>query len=89
MLAGAFARLQAGDPDAAHRFDVALSFVDASDARLDQVVVRVARAHAWAALGRPDTSDARYDADSRLAALELSMPGWERAFRLAARATTP
>ena len=88
LLAGAFASLQTGDPDAAQRFDAALAFADASDARLDQVVVRVAHAHAWTALGRADASDAarrRRHAPLGTRALDARLG---RAFRLAARATT-
>ena len=58
--------------------------IDATEARLDQAIVRVARAHGLAAVGHPDAAAARRDADVRLAALELGMPGWERACRLAA-----
>ena len=83
-LAGAFARVQADEPDAADAFDAAMAQIDATEARLDQAIVRVARAHGLAALGHPDAAAARRDADVRLAALELGMPGWERACRLAA-----
>jgi hypothetical protein len=83
-LAGAFARVQADEPDAADAFDAAMAQIDATEARLDQAIVRVARAHGLAAVGHPDAAAARRDADVRLAALELGMPGWERACRLAA-----
>jgi class 3 adenylate cyclase/tetratricopeptide (TPR) repeat protein len=85
-IAGALARVQAREPDALEAFDDAIARIDATEARLDQAGVRVARAHALAALGHPDAAAARRDADVRLAALELQMPGWERAF---ARAVEP
>jgi hypothetical protein len=85
-VAGALARVQAREPDAVEAFDEAMARIDATEARLDQVGIRIARAHALAALSHPDAAAARRDADVRLAALELEMPGWERAF---ARAVLP
>jgi len=83
-LAVAFYALQSGDPDAASAFDAAVDFADQTQARLEQAVTRVARAHAFAVLDHPDADRARADADARLAGLERSMPGWEQLFELAA-----
>jgi hypothetical protein len=85
-LARAFALLQRGDPDAAMAFDAALEHVDRTEARLDQAIVRVARARAWSALGRPDAEEAEHDTRLALAALGHDLSGWDRVFKLAARA---
>jgi tetratricopeptide (TPR) repeat protein len=83
-LGGAFARLQQGDPSAADAFDAALARVDETDARLDQAIVRLARARAWAALGRPDAEAADEDASCATASLGRDLAGWDRLFTLAA-----
>jgi tetratricopeptide (TPR) repeat protein len=83
-LAGAFARLQAGDADAAViAFNDALERVDGTEARLDQAIVRLARARAWGALGRADVVDAESDASAALAVLGQPLTGWDRIFTLA------
>jgi hypothetical protein len=83
-LAGGFARLQAGESDAAAAsFDAALETVDATEARLDQAIVRLARARAWGALGRPDVAEAEADASAALATLGHTLSGWDRIFTLA------
>jgi hypothetical protein len=84
-IAGALARVQAREPDVVEAFEAAIARVDATEARLDQAVVRIARAHAFAALDHPDAELARRNADTHLAILELNMPGWERAFARAVR----
>ena len=84
-LAGAFARLQAGDADGAvAAFDLALTRVDETEARLDQAIVRLARARAFTALGRSDAEEAEADSAAALAALGHTLWGWDRLFSLAA-----
>ncbi len=84
-LAGAFARLQAGDGDGAVvAMEQALAHVDATEARLDQAIVRVARARLLIALGRPDAGVAEADSAAALAALGHDLWGWDRLFSLAA-----
>jgi multidrug resistance efflux pump len=86
-LAGAFARLQAGDEDAVQAFDEAVTLVDATEARLDQAIVRLARARAWTALGHPDRERAESEAQTALAVLGHDLSGWDRVFRTAAGAS--
>jgi class 3 adenylate cyclase/tetratricopeptide (TPR) repeat protein len=84
-LAGAFARLQAGDADGAvAAFDAAVATVDATEAKLDQAIVRLARARALAALGRPDAAPADADVAVTLAALGHDLWGWDHLFTQAA-----
>jgi tetratricopeptide (TPR) repeat protein len=83
-LAGAFARLRAGDPDTVTAFDDVVALSDTTEARLDQAVTRLARAHAWRALGRRDADEAARDAQARLDAIGITAPGWDRLFSLAA-----
>jgi len=83
-LAGAFARLRSGDPDTVTAFDALVAFSDATEARLDQAVTRLARAHAWRALRRGDADGAAADAQARLDAIGLTALGWDRLFSLAA-----
>jgi tetratricopeptide (TPR) repeat protein len=84
-LASAFAQLQSNDGDGAvAALDAALTVVDDTEARLDQAIVRVARARAFTALGRPDAEEAEADAAAALAALGHDLWGWDRLFSLAA-----
>lgn len=85
-LAAAFLSLRRGEDDAADRFDEMVERMDATEAVLEQVITRIARAHALAALGDPGAAEARADADRALATVDLAMPGWETTFRLAAGA---
>jgi hypothetical protein len=85
-LADAFLALRRGAVNAADRFDEIVAVIDDTEAELEQAVCRVARAHAFAALGSPDAAAARADADRSLARHDLTMPGWETTFRLAAGA---
>jgi hypothetical protein len=85
-LADAFVALRRGAADAADRFDELVTRIDDSEAVLEQAVCRLARAHAFAALGTADAAAARADADRALAQYDLAMPGWETTFRLAAGA---
>ena len=84
-IAGAFARLQAGDAgDAVAAFDAALANVDATEAKLDQAIVRLARTRAFAALGHPDAADAEAETTAAIAALGHDLSGWDRLFSRAA-----
>jgi hypothetical protein len=88
-LASAYLALRRGADDAADRFDGIVARIDDTEAVLEQAVCRIARAHAFAALATPDAAAARADADRALAAYDLTMPGWETTFRLAAGVPGP
>ncbi len=75
--------MQRGDPDAAASFDTVLAGIDSSESRLDQAIARLARAHAWRALGREDTGDAEHEARARLASLGIDASGWVTVFSAA------
>lgn len=84
-LARGFALTQTGDaPGAEQCFWRALEIADRSESRLDQALARLARARAWAALGRTDTGDTQREAAARLESLGLEATTWDRVFRLAA-----
>jgi hypothetical protein len=83
-LAAAFVALQRHDPSAADAFDTLVALADETESRLDQAIVRLARAYAWRALRHPDADDAARDAQKRLAAIGTTSPGWARVFSLAA-----
>jgi tetratricopeptide (TPR) repeat protein len=83
---GAFARLRAGDPDTSDAFDAVVAASDATEARLDQAITRLARAHAWQALQHPEADAAMAEAQARLDSLGIDASGWSRAFALAAGA---
>ncbi len=85
-LAAAFSRLRLGDPDAAAAFDAVVTASDATEARLDQAICRLARACAWQRLGRDDAGAVDDEARSRLEAAGISGAGWARLFSLAAGA---
>jgi len=82
-LADAFALLRDGDALAPAAFDTLLSEIDATESRLDQAIVRLARAHAWRALGRDDAEAAEHEANARLASLGIEAPGWVTVFTAA------
>jgi class 3 adenylate cyclase/tetratricopeptide (TPR) repeat protein len=84
-LRRAFGLLQAGSADAVDAFEALVADADGTESRLDQALVRLARAHAWRALGREDADDATRDAETRLAAMGTTAPGWDRVFSLASR----
>ena len=48
-----------------------------------QAVTRLARSHAWRALGRADADGATRDAKARLDAIGITASGWERLFSAA------
>jgi hypothetical protein len=85
-IGGAFARLGVGDPGAVAAFDDLVAASDATEARLDQAITRLARAHAWQALQHEEADAAMAEAQARLDALGIGAPGWSRAFALAAGA---
>jgi len=82
-LAHAFALLQDGDAQAPAAFDAVLSTIDTTESRLDQAIVRLARAHAWKALGRGDAAAAEHEANARLTSLDIDAPGWVTVFTAA------
>jgi tetratricopeptide (TPR) repeat protein len=84
----AFAKLQSGSPDAADAFDAVVADADGTESRLDQAIVRLARASAWRALGRDDADDAAQDAEMRLEAVGTTAPGWARLFAMASGVAT-
>ena len=83
-LGAAFLALRRGEPDALDRFDELVARMDDSEAVLEQVITRIARAHAHAAAGSPRAAETRADADRALTAVDIAMPGWETTFLLAA-----
>ncbi|HWW44896.1 MAG TPA: hypothetical protein VN180_07470, partial [Acidimicrobiia bacterium] len=85
-MAGAFAALQAGEPGAPAAFDDVVAAADATESRLDQAITRLARAHAWRALGRPDADTVWAEAQDRLTAIGITAAGWSRVFSAAAGA---
>jgi class 3 adenylate cyclase/tetratricopeptide (TPR) repeat protein len=85
----AFARLQMGADDTVEAFDALVADADDTESRLDQALVRLARAHAWRALGREDADAAARDAETRLAAIGTATPGWNRVFTLASQVDSP
>ncbi|WP_195210356.1 adenylate/guanylate cyclase domain-containing protein [Actinomarinicola tropica] len=86
LLALASCRVGACAPDAAEElFDEAAVLADATDDRVAQALVRLARAEAGDAVGRPDRA-ARSDATRRLAELGIDAGGWRQVYRGAALA---
>jgi class 3 adenylate cyclase/tetratricopeptide (TPR) repeat protein len=84
-LGRAFGLLQARSDDAVGAFEALVADADGTESRLDQALVRLARAHAWRALGREDADAASRDAESRLHSMGTSSAGWARVFSLASR----
>ncbi len=82
-LAHAFALLQQQDPAAPEAFDAMLAEIDTTESRLDQAIVRLARAQAWRALGRDDASAAEHEANVRLASIGIDASGWSSVFAAA------
>jgi hypothetical protein len=70
-----------GDADAvAAVFDRAIAEIDATDSRMSQAVVRLAHGVALEALGSPDGTAVRQDAEGRFADLDLDSRGWATVF---------
>jgi class 3 adenylate cyclase/tetratricopeptide (TPR) repeat protein len=85
QIARGFALGQLGrHGEAQAAFDEAIAAVDATDARLDQGLTRLARAHALAAANNPEADAAFVDARARLGRFGVAAPGWETAYSLAA-----
>jgi class 3 adenylate cyclase/tetratricopeptide (TPR) repeat protein len=83
-LARGFAQVQVGDTAGAEQcFWRGLEIADRTESRLDQAIARLARARAWAAMGRTDAGDAEHEATARLEALGIDAAGWDVAFRMA------
>jgi class 3 adenylate cyclase/tetratricopeptide (TPR) repeat protein len=83
-IARGFAELQRGDTAGAEQaFWRCLEIADRSDSRLDQAVARLARARAWAAMGRSDADEAAREATVRLEALGIDADGWDSIFEQA------
>ncbi|MGH8983905.1 MAG: ATP-binding protein [Acidimicrobiia bacterium] len=86
-LARGFALVQLGDTAGAEQcFWRGLEIADRTESRLDQALARLARARAWAAMGRADTGDAEHEATARLEALGIDAVGWDTVFRMATAA---
>jgi len=84
-VAAALAEVRRGDVEAADRwFADAIATVDASESRMSQAVVRLARAIGHEALGTPAAVELRVDAERALEDLGVHPTGWDTAFRLAA-----
>lgn len=79
-IARGFAQLQSGAEDTLDVFDQVVADVDDTQARLDQAIVRLARAHALRALGHPDADAAEHEARARLNAFGISGSGWNHVF---------
>jgi DNA repair protein RadC len=84
-LADAFVKLQCNDPDAADAFDAIVATADATESRLDQAIVHLARSEAWRALERSDANDAEREANTRIEAIGTPLTGWRTIFSVAAR----
>ncbi len=65
-------------------FEQALVLIDATDSRLSQAIVRLARAVGHEALEAPDAAALWSEAEVAIAQLGARPSGWETAFRLAA-----
>jgi len=84
-LAEAFAKLQRNDADAADAFDALVATAEATESRLDQAVVHLARSEAWRSLERPDADGAEREANARIEMIGTPLTGWQTVFSVAAR----
>jgi len=90
QVARALGHARAGRSDAAATaFDEAQEFADSTQDRTMQALVRLARARALEAAGRPSASAALEEAEERLALLDLDPTGWDTVFRLAVGLAAP
>jgi class 3 adenylate cyclase/tetratricopeptide (TPR) repeat protein len=80
----AFALLQRNAPDTVAAFDAVVTDADGTESKLDQAIMRLARVHAWRALGHDDLADAEREASLSLEAIGTTLPGWDRVFEMAA-----
>ena len=85
LVARALAHARDADlPAMEAAFDQVMVLTDATDSRLSQTVVRLARAIGHEAFDAPDTETLRSEAEVAIAQLGTRPSGWETAFRLAA-----
>ena len=85
LVARALAHARDADrPAMEAAFEQALVLIDATDSRLSQAVVRLARAIGHESFEAPDTAALRSEAEVAMAQLGAHPSGWETAFRLAA-----
>jgi class 3 adenylate cyclase/tetratricopeptide (TPR) repeat protein len=85
MLGGGLGQARVGEHDVADAWlRTARELAEGTEDHLLAAVVRVAEAHAGAALGRTGTEDDLHRATLALAAMGVTQPGWDNAFRLAA-----
>jgi hypothetical protein len=85
MVGGGLGQARIGVPDVAEAWlRTARELAEGTEDHLLATVVRVAEAHAAAALGRAGADDDLHRATLALAAMGVSEPGWDNAFRLAA-----
>ena len=84
LVARALAHARDADlPAMETAFDQLMTLMDATDSRLSQTVVRLARAIGHEAFDAPDTATLRSEAEVAIAQLGARPSGWETAFRLA------
>lgn len=85
LVARALAHARDADlPAMESAFEQVMILNDATDSRLSQTVVRLARAIGHESFDAPDTAALRSDAEVAIAQLGGRPTGWETAFRLAA-----
>jgi hypothetical protein len=85
MLGGGLGQARIGEHDVADAWlRTAQELADGTEDHLLAGVVRVAEAHAWQAMGRDGADEALSRALAGLAAMGVTQPGWDTAFRLAA-----
>jgi class 3 adenylate cyclase/tetratricopeptide (TPR) repeat protein len=85
LVARALAHARDADlPAMEAAFDQVMNLADATDSRLSQTVVRLARAIGHECFDAPDTAALRSEAEVGIAQLGARPSGWETAFRLAA-----
>ncbi|WP_419842236.1 adenylate/guanylate cyclase domain-containing protein [Candidatus Poriferisodalis sp.] len=90
LVARALAHARDGDrPAMAAAFDQVMVLTDATDSRLSQAVVRLARAVGHEAFGEPNAAALRAEAEVAIAQLGVRPGGWETAFLLAAGVEAP
>ena len=85
LVARALAHARDADrPAMEAAFEQVMNIIDATDSRLSQTVVRLARAIGHEAFDAPDTADLRAETEVAIIQLGARPTGWETAFRLAA-----
>ena len=85
LVARALAHARDADrPAMEAAFEQVMNIIDATDSRLSQTVVRLARAIGHEAFDAPDTAELRAETEVAIIQLGARPTGWETAFRLAA-----